>query len=395
MRGRTARRTRVAANALAAGLAIAAVVASPAAAAPPALTPLTASVLAPPQPAAATDGRRHLVYEVLLQSRAGVPLVVRSVAVRSRSGRGLLTLTGRRVATALTDGQDQPTTALEPYQGATLWVDLPVRRHQPAPDALRHRLRLRAVLPAPSPPVDLTVDVARTRVIHRAMTVVGAPLHGGGLIDVNGCCGLSPHRTGINAIDGTPYLSQRFAIDFLRIDRQGRAFTGDVTRNASFIGFRDPVFSTTAGRVVETRGDLPENTPPEEPSPETFTAQTALGNHVVVRLARNRYALYAHLHTGSLQVRRGDRVRAGQMLGRVGNTGASGAPHLHFHLSDGPQPLASNGLPVAFRSFRVPGTVTNLDGFLAGESPAAIAPTRGSAARDGRMPVQAAVLDFG
>src|SRR3954468_23766348 len=128
MRGRTARRMRVAANALAAGLAIAAGAGSPAAAAPPALTPLTASVLAPPQPAAATDGRRHLVYEVLLQSRAGVPLVVRSVAVRSRSGRGLLTLTGRRVATALTDGQDQPTTALEPYQGATLWVDLPVRR---------------------------------------------------------------------------------------------------------------------------------------------------------------------------------------------------------------------------------------------------------------------------
>jgi hypothetical protein len=299
------------------------------------------------------------------------------------------------VATALTDGQGEPTTVLAPYQGATLWLHVQVRRHRPVPDALVHRLRLRAVLPAPTPPVDLTVDVADTRVIHRAMTAVGAPLHGGGLVDANGCCGLSPHRTAINALDGTPYLSQRFAIDFFRIDRQGRAFTGDVTRNASFVGFRDPVFSATSGRVMKARDDLPENTPPEEPSPETFTAQTALGNHVVVRLARNRYALYAHLHTGSVHVQRGDRVTAGQMIGRIGNTGASGAPHLHFHLSDGPQPLASDGLPVAFRSFRVPGTVTNLDGFLAGESPAAIAPTRGSTARNGRMPLQAAVLDFG
>jgi murein DD-endopeptidase MepM/ murein hydrolase activator NlpD len=54
------------------------------------------------------------------------------------------------------------------------------------------------------------------------------------------------------------------------------------------------------------------------------------------------------------------------MLGEIGNTGASGAPHLHFQVSDGPHPLASEGVAFAFRSFRVPGTVTNLDEFLAG-----------------------------
>jgi murein DD-endopeptidase MepM/ murein hydrolase activator NlpD len=91
-------------------------------------------------------------------------------------------------------------------------------------------------------------------------------------------------------------------------------------------------------------------------------------------------------------VHRGQRVRAGQMLGRVGNTGASGAPHLHFHISDGPQPLASDGLPYVFSRFGVTGTVTNLDEFLTGTANAIVS---GSASnRRLQLPLQASVLDF-
>jgi hypothetical protein len=386
---------RVAAVAAAALLAALVVLPAPSSAAAPRFTFLTASVLAPPRPVTATDGRRHLLYEISLQSEAGAPIELQSLSVRAAGGRPLLRLAGSQIASVLTSGVTGPTTTLAPLVGATIWLDVVVPRGRAVPRALVHRFRGRGLPPAPDGPIPFAFDGARTRVIARRAVSVAPPLRGRRLVDVNGCCGLSPHRTGINALDGVPYLSQRFAIDFLPIDRRGRAFVGDVSRNQSFLGFRAPVYSVAAGTVVGTRNDLRENTPPVEPPPLTLTPATALGNHVVVRLRGGTYALYAHLHTGSVRVRRGQRVRAGQILGRVGNTGESGAPHLHFHISDRPDPLASNGLPFVFDRFRATGAVTNLDAFLTGAVGATVRPApAGSRRHERQLPLQSTVLDF-
>ena len=91
------------------------------------------------------------------------------------------------------------------------------------------------------------------------------------------------------------------------------------------------------GRVIATRADVPENTPPAVPPFTTFNA--LLGNYVVEALGHHRFALYAHLHTGSVRVRPGERVHRGQVLALVGNTGNSTESHLHFHVTSGPLPL--------------------------------------------------------
>jgi len=99
--------------------------------------------------------------------------------------------------------------------------------------------------------------------------------------------------------------------------------------------------------------------------------------------------------TGSVLVRRNQRVRAGQMVGRVGNAGASGAPHLHLQISGRPSPLEANGLPFVFRGFGVTGTVTNLDEFLSGTARATVrAEPPARRRRSGQYPLQATVLDF-
>jgi murein DD-endopeptidase MepM/ murein hydrolase activator NlpD len=73
-----------------------------------------------------------------------------------------------------------------------------------------------------------------------------------------------------------------------------------------------------------------------------------LGNHVVLDLGGGVYAALAHLRRGSLLVRRGDRVAAGQQLAECGNSGNSAEPHLHFQLMDHPSVLQAAGLPLRF-----------------------------------------------
>jgi hypothetical protein len=365
--------------------------AAPVSAAIPQFTPLSTSVLQPPEPVRGTDGRLHLVYEILLQNREATRIDVQSLAVRAKGGRTLQKFTAADISSVLTTASSRAS-SLPPGEGGTVWLDVALRG-RPAPRALVHRLTVSAVLPSGEPRT-LTFDGARTRVTRRRPASLAPPLRGGPYLNFNGCCGLTPHRTALVPVDGTPYLSERFAVDFIEIDRLGRGAVGDLTDNESFFTFGEPVHAVADGRVVRTRNDLPENPPLMEPPGSSFTTQTTLGNNVVLRLRDGRYALYAHLRTGSVRVRPGQRVRSGQVLGLVGNSGESGGPHLHFQLSDGPDGAGSNGLPFVFRRFTLTGTVTNIDEFLTGAANADVHPLRPASPRRGQLPLHATVVRF-
>jgi hypothetical protein len=75
------------------------------------------------------------------------------------------------------------------------------------------------------------------------------------------------------------------------------------------------------------------------------TVDSAAGNYLTLDLGSGRFALYAHLQPGSLKVKLGDHVNAGQALARLGNSGNSDAPHLRFQSTDGNSPMGSEGIP--------------------------------------------------
>jgi hypothetical protein len=367
--------------------------ASPARAAAPQFTPLAASVLAPPEPVRGTDGRVHVVYEILLQNDAGVPVDVQSLTVRANGGGTLRSFTGSEIPAVMTTFSNEPTSSLAPDAAGKLWLDLALAPGRRIPRALVHRISARATLPNIQART-WVFDTARTRVSRRHALSIAAPLRGGPYLNFNGCCGLSPHRTALPAVDGTFFLSQRFATDFIRIDAQGRGGAGDLSRNESFFTFGEPVYAVADARVVSTRDNLPENVPLNEPPGSSFTPETTLGNHVVLALRGGRYALYAHLQRGSVRVRPGQRVRTGHVLARVGNTGQSGGAHLHFQLSDGPSPTESNGVPYVLDRFTLTGAVTNIDQFLTGAANADVRPLRPASQRRGQLPLHATVVRF-
>ena len=90
----------------------------------------------------------------------------------------------------------------------------------------------------------------------------------------------------------------------------------------------------------------------------------------------------------------GQRVKAGQVLGLLGNSGNSDAPHLHFHVMDGPVPLASNGLPYRFTNFTVEGTLTNIGPFSEDGAAATIVP-KPLGPRSKMLPLNDQIIGFG
>jgi murein DD-endopeptidase MepM/ murein hydrolase activator NlpD len=213
-------------------------------------------------------------------------------------------------------------------------------------------------------------------------------------MDFNGCCGDSPHRRALEPLGGTPYLSERFAADLIQVDEHGVGGAGDFSRNESLFTYGEPVLAVANAKVVETVRDVKDNVPFFEPPSSAFTERTIVGNRIILRLRDGRYAAYGHLKPGSIRVRRGDRVRAGQVIAQVGNTGQSGGAHLHLQVTDGPDPIASNGLPFVLRSFRLVGHVPNIDEFLTGQANADIRRDGRTGAMHREMPLMESVVRF-
>ena len=82
-----------------------------------------------------------------------------------------------------------------------------------------------------------------------------------------------------------------------------------------------------------------------------------LGNHVGIEVAPREYLFIGHLQPGTVAVSRGESVAAGQLLGRVGNSGNSSEPHVHLHLQDSTRPYFGEGIPFLFHGYRQAGRI--------------------------------------
>ncbi len=225
---------------------------------------------------------------------------------------------------------------------------------------LHHFQLLGASTPGGRPvaPVPLDYTVAPFE-IKGTLPIVGPPLSGKGWIAFNGRCQPgSVHRGAGLPVNGKIYFAQRFAIDWMRINPEGKMVHGDPLKVESYVDYGAPVLAVADATVVATGDGLNDQIPGKLPDRKTMDIDNVDGNHIILDLGNGNYALYAHLQKGSLRVKQGDRVHRGQVLALLGNTGNSSAPHLHFQLMSGPSSLGANGLPYKITSFQVVGHVS-------------------------------------
>jgi Peptidase family M23 len=201
-----------------------------------------------------------------------------------------------------------------------------------------------------------TIDTgAGTEVLNKKPVVIGPPMRGKNWVVVNGCCTANAHRGSVFAIDQKLLATERYAIDWIRTDDKGHIVVpSGSTRLKDYPAYDKPILSVAEGKVVKAVDKYPDLKPGVK-DPD-YTLDDAPGNHVIVDIGGGRYAIYAHLVPGSVTVEKSDHVGRGQVLGRLGNSGNTDAPHLHFHVMDAPSALgADHYLPYVFDSFRYQG----------------------------------------
>jgi hypothetical protein len=330
-----------------------------------AFTPVTVSFVGGDSatPVLGSDGRYRAVYELILTNTNSVPASLDAVDVLDAANDSkLLGLKGKDLIDNLRKLDVQPVKAasLPPNESRLLYITVIFDSKDAIPDALDHRIEAKgADNPGATKPTPLSYKAGHLTLSKDSPPVFSPPLAGQGWIAINGCCGLGhPHRESVQSINGKLYNSQRFAVDFMRLDSDGRLVEGDTSKNSNFVDYGAPVMAAGDGVVVSTLDKLEDNEPGALPDPSVFTElgmASVDGNHVVIDHGNGLYSFYAHLQKGSIKVKVGDKVQAGDELGLLGNTGNSSAPHMHFHIMNGPSPLGSEGVPYVFDSFMLAG----------------------------------------
>jgi hypothetical protein len=357
-------------------------------------TPVIQSIPSPPRWFKGTDDRVHLVYELLLTNTIAVPVAVTAVEVVD-AGRGATVATLRAealsAAMSLLAGDDAPAAVLPPSTVGVVWFDLPFADQTALPSAIAHRVTIE--LPAEVAwPASITDTGGRAGVDLRPPVVLGPPLYGPRWVAAGSCCD-GPHRRSFQAIDGRLFLSQRFAIDFNLLDLQGRIAADDLSVNANHAGYSQPVFAVADATAVDAVDRFPDQI---EGDHYPITLENVTGNRVILDLGEGRFAFYAHLRPGTVAVRGGERVRRGQQIGELGNSGNSHGAHLHFHLMDGPSALAADGLPYEFDAFDLTGHTPPLEELVELYEAALPLPVdpRGAGPRRDALPLGGDVITF-
>lgn len=298
------------------------------------------------------QGKLLLMYELQLKNQGAAPATLGSLRIAGDGRRELAQYDAQQLA-----GRTAPLGApagaaalvIAPGEQVVVYIELEIA-HKHAPTMLAHD-------------IGFTVDKqARTMYSTVALGSVGSPLGpplaGGPWVAIHAPQWPRGHRRVVYTVDGKPRIPGRYAIDFVAVDADGRTGPKDSDRVAEVLGYGAPVLAVADAVVASARDDMAEASllSGNRKHPQA----DATGNYVSLRLPDGRAVFYEHLKPGSVAVKPGQQVKAGQLIGALGFTGDSTGPHLHFSVASNDSPLGAEGLPFTFAGFELLGHYPDL-----------------------------------
>jgi murein DD-endopeptidase len=292
-------------------------------------------------------GQQRLVYELHVTNISDVPVELSALDILDAGGKPFLHLEQKALSTRTALKNGGSVLAAHAQTVVYLTVDFGAT----APTAIRHRLTVK------HGGAETVIVGSRVPVVAIEGPVLAAPLRGGPWVAVYSDEWPRGHRRVFYGTGGHARLPGRFAIDWMKVDAQGRTLRNASGLASSSLSYGAEVLAVADARVVAARDGITEAARISDnhahPHPD------AAGNYISLALEGGQFATYEHLRPGSLKVAKGDHVRAGQVLAEVGFTGDSTEPHLHFHVSDSPSPLEGEGMPYSLSRVLLLGRFTD------------------------------------
>ncbi|MFF3159674.1 M23 family metallopeptidase [Streptomyces sp. NPDC057910] len=364
-----------------------------------------------------TDQKYHVSYDLQLTNASRLPASITKVeVVDAKHPNSVITsLSGRQLVDPkcaygecnllrMLPSTNTTDTVIPPGQSRALLIDLAFGTLKQAPAAVSHRLSLTGQAnPPAAKPTPISYLAAPFDISAGKPLSIAPPLRGTNWIAANGCCGTGEaHRPSLNTFNGKLTNSQRFAIDWLKLTDTGQFYSGDKTKNESYADYGQSVYAVADGTVSSTLNTVDAGTPGLLPAKDPvlgpkLTIENVDGNHIIENLGGGVWAMYAHLIKGSLLVKPGDKVKKGQKIAELGNTGNSSAPHLHLQLMDNASLLQADSIPYVFDHFTYEGQISPAawqasDAYESGTFFQGKLPQ--GQPRSGQLPLDLSIVDF-
>ena len=305
------------------------------------------------------NGTLTTYYELHLTNNAEIPLVLKKLEVIDASNSEVvesfsendLEKKFKLIGKSQTSGR----LTLPPSATGIVYLEITSKKIKPG-RRLNHRLKIET-----GQGKIAVVTGGKIELPGKSAVTLGPPLRDGFWAAIYNPAWERGHRRVFYTVEGKDRLPGRFAVDFIRLDDQGRYASQDENVIKNWLGYENEVIAVSDGVISSVADNFSESsTVSEHPK---YPPEKATGNYVSIKIKNDCFAFYEHLKAGSLRVKPGQTVKKGDVIAKVGFTGQTSGPHLHFHLADNDSPLGAEGVPFAFEKFKLVGTYPDFEKF--------------------------------
>jgi hypothetical protein len=304
----------------------------------------------------AGDTAQSLNFDFLVENLGPTPLGIDSIelSVMDSGGKPVLRrfIDGNGFAPGI---ETVPMRTVAP--GAKILVFNPFHSFRPDMDLHTLTYQFGMSIPQEAPEAHTTVTVEPQ--VYRGKTVLSFPVKG--LFMIHDGHDFYAHHRRLNtehvaAKDlGLTQNFMRYSLDINPSNDHFDIFRSTGAKNEDWYAWGQPLYATGDGTVVDAADVEPDNIRGGESFFSVAKVKAApmqfYGNYLVIDHGNGEFSLLGHIQKGSLSVKVGDKVQRGQLVARIGNSGSSNNPHVHYELRTG-KDLKAEGLPGNFVGYR-------------------------------------------